>query len=88
MFLDVIDYDKPDPRWATLYQLVQVALAGYDLFCAALAHPDATEEVLQEIREQCSGPIVDAARGEMSGSVWRRDQQTGEMNEEPAEYPY
>ena len=61
MFLDLVEVDKRP----TAEQLMLVAEVGHDLLSAALGHPDATEDFLEEARENW-GPLVDVALREMS----------------------
>jgi chaperone required for assembly of F1-ATPase len=47
-------------RQATSNELLRVADVGVELFYAAIAHRDATPEILEEAREHW-GPLVDVA---------------------------
>lgn len=60
MILDLISAKHLGDRPATTYQLMVAAEVGRDLFFAAIFHPDATEEFLQEARDEI-GPLVDMA---------------------------
>jgi hypothetical protein len=77
-FFDSIKVDYDGDWRPSLKQLMQVAETGKDLFYAAIGHPDATEEFLDEASEQW-GPLVDTALQEMSESIERRDPVTGKF---------
>jgi hypothetical protein len=77
-FLDTIEEDRDGDWHPSLYQLLEVANIGVELFYAAIGHIDATEEFLEEARSQW-GPLVDAALEEMNESIERRDPVTGEF---------
>ncbi len=78
MLLDTISVNHLGDRPATKYQLMVVAEIGYELFRAAIFHPDATDEVLTEAREQFNG-VVDVTLNEPGVEYDRRDPATGEM---------
>lgn len=60
MLLDLISAKHLGDRSATTYQLMVVAEVARDLLFAAIFHPDATEDFLQEARGEI-GPLVDMA---------------------------
>jgi hypothetical protein len=63
VLLDSISERRLGDRQATPNELLRVAEVGKDLFYAAIAHRDATPEVLKEACELW-GPLVNAAREE------------------------
>ncbi len=77
--------EKLGEERATKTNLVRIAEVAQELLFAAVRHPDVTDEVLDKMRERLS-PLVDCALSEMSGSIGRRDPETGE--EVWPEYPF
>jgi hypothetical protein len=60
VLLDSIAEEHLGDRQATSNELLRVADVGVKLFCAAIAHRDATLETLEEARKHW-GPQVDVA---------------------------
>src|SRR5258705_11362391 len=60
VLLDSISEEHLGDRQTTSDELLRVANVGKELFYAAIAHRDATPEVLEEAREHW-GPLVDVA---------------------------
>jgi hypothetical protein len=85
MFLDAINVKRLGGRRATEYQLMTVAEVGYELFTAAIYHPDATEKFLDEARGEF-GPLVDTALYETGSEYYRRD--PAASDETYHRYPY